>query len=435
MYKKAWLLCLLASTILAVPDKIDSFVLQNGLKVVVLQDHRSPIVNVQVWYKVGSRSEENGTTGISHALEHMMFRGTSKVSSYKDVIADLGGQSNAFTSRDFTVYHQTVPKEGLDRVLELEADRMVNLKINHDLFVKEMAAVLEERRMRVDDAPLGLAMEQFTALAFLSNPYHHPIIGWEGDIKQYTVEDAQIWYKKWYMPNNAIVVVSGDVDLGEAKNLVSKRFSLLENRQLAKEKYKSSQPIIANKKMYVTQPVEGDRLVFGYMSPVFNNLDKQDQWHMYALDVLSALLVKNIEDDLQQKQRMITDSSVSYNGLSVHDDLFMITLTLAENKKLTAVEQAITNLITRLKLKPVSKSKLDMVKAQVAANYVYSKDSLNAKAFTLGMLSALDLPLDFIDKYVENINNVTAKQVQEVAQLYFKKNVSMYVKAKGSRLL
>ena len=433
MNKKIALFVLLSTTVMASVNNIKSFVLQNGLQVVLVPDFRAPIINVQVWYKVGSSFETNGTTGISHALEHMMFRGTSKFPNYNSSIADLGGKHNAFTSHDFTAYYQILPKDCLDKVLELEADRMINLQIKKDLFIKEMSAVLEERRMRVDDAPMGLAMERFMALAFLSNPYHNPIIGWEGDIKQYTVEDAVDWYKKWYVPNNAIIVVAGYIDEGEVKSLVSKHFSLLESRQLPKVKNKESQTIIANKKIHLSQPVSRDKLIIGYKVPSILNIDKK--WHVYALDILSELLAKNIIDDLQQKHRLISTYSVSYNGLKLHNDLFMIDLTLNSGIKFASVEQSLTNIITKMKLHPVSQDKLDRIKAKVAANYVFMKDSLSEKALTAGFLAALGLPLDFSDKYVQNINKITAEQLQQVAQLYFKKNIKMYVRAKGSRLL
>ena len=433
MNKNIALFLLLSTTVMAGVNNIKSFVLQNGLQAILVPDFRAPIINVQVWYKVGASFESNGSTGISHALEHMMFRGTSKFPNYNSSIADLGGKHNAFTSHDFTAYYQIAPKENLEKILELEADRMVNLQITKDLFVKEMAAILEERRMRVDDAPMGLAMERFMALAFLSNPYHNPIIGWEGDIKQYTVEDAIGWYKKWYAPNNAIIVIAGDIDEGEAKRLVSKHFSLLKSRQLPKVKNKKSQPIISNKKIYLSQPVSRNQLVIGYKVPSILNID--EKWHFYALDILSELLAKNIADDLQQKHGLISKSSVSCNNLKLYDDLFIVDLTLNSGIKYSAVEQSFINIITRMKLHPVSQDKLKAIKAKVASSYVFMKDSLNDKALTAGFLAALGLPLDFSDKYVENVNNITAEQLQQVVQLYFKKNIMMYVRAKGSRLL
>ncbi|MCE1186932.1 MAG: insulinase family protein, partial [Rhodocyclales bacterium] len=188
--------------------------LPNGLKLIVKEDRRAPSVVHMVWYRVGSMDEFDGTSGVAHVLEHMMFRGTKKVGpgEFNKIVAAAGGRDNAFTSLDYTAYFQQVPKQALGQMMRLEADRMGNLDIRDDLFAKELEVVKEERRLRTDDKPRGMVVEQLMATAFQAHPYRRPIIGWMSDLDHMTAQDARDWYKRWYAPNNATVVVVGDVD-------------------------------------------------------------------------------------------------------------------------------------------------------------------------------------------------------------------------------
>ena len=205
---------LIALPAIAVANTVSEFQLDNGLKLIVKEDHRAPVVVSQVWYKVGSSYEYNGITGISHQLEHMMFKGTENLgpNEFSQIIAANGGRENAFTGRDYTAYFQTLEKDRLEVSFRLEAERMRKLVIDEAELIKEHEVVAEERRMRTEDNPQALVREAFNAAAFVNSPYHHPVIGWMSDIKHYEVDDLRDWYQKWYAPNNATVVIVGDVD-------------------------------------------------------------------------------------------------------------------------------------------------------------------------------------------------------------------------------
>ena len=212
--------------------QVSEYQLDNGLKLLVKPDNRAPVVVSQVWYKVGSSYEHNGITGISHILEHMMFKGTENLgpNEFSRIIAENGGSQNAFTGRDYTAYFQTLEKERLEISFRLEAERMRNLIIDDAEFLKEREVVAEERRMRTDDNPRSLLREAMNAMAFMNSPYHHPVIGWMNDINHYDPEDLREWYQMWYAPNNATVVVVGDVKPDEVYQLAQKYFGPSSNK-------------------------------------------------------------------------------------------------------------------------------------------------------------------------------------------------------------
>ena len=203
---------------------VTEFTLDNQMKVLVKQDNRAPVVVHQVWYRVGSHFEHSGKTGISHILEHMMFKGTKnlKPGEFSKIVSKMGGSENAFTSTDFTAYYQVVGKQHLSEVMRLESDRMRNIILTDEEFIKERDVVTEERRWRTEDKPSGKLYEQFKATAFMSSPAHHPVIGWMSDIRSWTAEDARNWYQQWYAPNNANLVVVGDVDHQDVYDLAKK---------------------------------------------------------------------------------------------------------------------------------------------------------------------------------------------------------------------
>jgi zinc protease len=202
------------------------FKLSNGLKIIVREDHRSPVVVSQVWYRAGSLDEVNGKTGVAHVLEHMMFKGTKKIKSgeFSRLIAKAGGKENAFTGADYTCYFQQLEKSNLELSFKLEADRMQNLNLSKEEFDKEIKVVMEERRWRTDDKPTSQVKEQFASTVFKSHPYSRPVVGWMNDLENMTVEDAREWYQNWYAPNNAILVVVGDVQANDVLNLAKKYF-------------------------------------------------------------------------------------------------------------------------------------------------------------------------------------------------------------------
>jgi zinc protease len=226
--------CLPLSALAADPQPTHEFTLDNGLKVVVREDHRAPVVVSQIWYKVGSSYEAPGQTGLSHALEHMMFKGTEKIGPGEAslILRDLGAEENAFTSDDFTAYYQVLARDRLGVAFELEADRMANLRLPADEFTREIEVIKEERRMRTDDKPMSKAYERFKTIAYLASGYHTPTIGWMADLERMKVEELRHWYKSWYVPNNATLVVVGDVTPGEVKTLAQRYFGPIAKRDV-----------------------------------------------------------------------------------------------------------------------------------------------------------------------------------------------------------
>ncbi len=226
--------CLPLSALAADPQPTHEFTLDNGLKVVVREDHRAPVVVSQVWYKVGSSYETPGQTGLSHALEHMMFKGSAKVGPGEAslILRDLGAEENAFTSDDYTAYYQVLARDRLGVAFELEADRMASLRLPADEFSREIEVIKEERRLRTDDNPMSKAYERFKAMAYPASGYHTPTIGWMADLDRMKVEELRHWYQSWYVPNNATLVVVGDVTPDEVKNLAQRYFGPIPKRDV-----------------------------------------------------------------------------------------------------------------------------------------------------------------------------------------------------------
>ena len=262
----------------------------NGLKVLVKEDHRSPVVVSQIWYKVGSSYEPSGITGISHMLEHMMFKGTKlyPAGEFSRIIAENGGQENAFTGDDYTAYFQTMEKSRLEISFKLEADRMRNLDLKADELAKELQVVTEERRMRTDDQPHAKTLEQFNAVAFANSPYKNPVIGWPSDIANYQVEDLQAWYQQWYAPNNATLVVVGDVTAKEVFKLAEQYFGGLQPSVIKPLKPQTEIAQQGIKKLTVKVPAKLPGVFLGYKVPTLKTAEiEQDA---YALEVLTGIL-------------------------------------------------------------------------------------------------------------------------------------------------
>ncbi len=267
--------------------------LANGMTVIVKEDHRSPVAVSMVWYRAGSMDEVSGTTGVAHMLEHMMFKGTQKVpvGEFSRTIARAGGRENAFTSRDYTAYYQQLHKSKLPVALELEADRMVNLTLAGDEFAKELRVVMEERRSRTDDDPHSQLHEQLLASVYLTHPYRSPVVGWMNDLQNMQLADARGWYEKWYAPNNATLVVAGDVDPEAVFQLAEKSFGSIPARVLPERKVQVEPRQFGIKRITVKAPAELPYLVMAYRAPVLR--DVENDWEPYALFVLNGILDGN----------------------------------------------------------------------------------------------------------------------------------------------
>ena len=396
--------------------------LPNGMTIIVKEDHRSPVAVSMVWYRAGSMDEVSGTTGVAHMLEHMMFKGTKKVpvGEFSRIIARAGGRENAFTSRDYTAYYQQLHKSKLPVALELEADRMTNLSFAEEEFTKESKVVMEERRSRTDDNPHSQLQEQLMATIYISHPYRSPVVGWMNDLQNMQLADARGWYEKWYAPNNATLVVAGDVKAEEVFALAEKLFGPIPAHMMPERKIHIEPRQFGIKRITVKAPAELPYLVMAYHAPVLRDVEKD--WEPYALFVLNGILDGNdasrLNRELVRKSRVANSANSSYDLINRGPALFFLDGVPAEGKTVTDVEAALREQIRLLVEQGVSDDELQRVKAQVTASQVYARDSVYYQAMRIGMLQTIGLPFDSSDRQVKKLQEVTADQVREVARKY-----------------
>jgi zinc protease len=404
--------------------KVTEYQLDNGMKVIVKEDHRAPIAVSQVWYKVGSSYDQEGITGISHLLEHMMFKGTQQhpPGEFSRIIAANGGRENAFTGRDYTAYFQTMSADRLEICFQLEADRMRNLTLPAAEFKKELEVVKEERRMRTEDNPNSLTSEQFYAVSYRNLPYSHPVIGWMNDLDNMQVEDVRSWYQRWYAPNNATLVVVGDVKPEWVLKMAQKYFGPLKAESIPQQKPLREPPQRGIIRATVEAPARQPYLLLGYKTPVVASADQE--WEPYALEMLAAILDGGNSSRISQKlvrgREIAVSAGADYSAFSRYSDMLTLNGVPAEGHTVAELEQALRAEIDLLKQKLVSSEELQRVQAQVVASKVYELDSVFYQAMQIGMLETIGLDWSLIDKYVQRMRAVTPEQVQAVARKYLK---------------
>lgn len=406
--------------------KTHEFQLNNGMKLIVREDHRAPIVFSSVWYRVGGSYERNGITGISHVLEHMMFRGTQQVGpgQLERLISENGGRQNAMTGDDMTMYFQFLPANRLELSFRLEADRMRNLLLDSRVFAKELQVVMEERRMRVEDNPSGLTRERFRAAAFVNNPYHHPVVGWMTDLRNMTVYDLRQWYRQWYTPNNAVAIVVGDVNPQRVLQLAQQYFGAIPRNNLPSLKPRTEVVSLGLRQVTVAVPAKVPLLLMGYNVPVLGKA--KEEWVPYAIELLAGVLSQGdsarFPRNLVRGQQVAVSIGAGYPLYSLHNSLFTITAVPAKNHTMEQLQQAIFNEITQLQNTLVGESELQRVKAQIIAQNVFSKDSLMQQGMDLGYPEMTGRTWRDADAYVARVKTVTPEQVREVARRFLIKN-------------
>jgi zinc protease len=397
--------------------------LSNGLHVIVKEDHRAPVVVQQIWYHVGSMDERTGTTGVAHALEHMMFKGTRTVPAgqFSKIIAAAGGRENAFTSYDYTAYFQQLHKSRLPLAMRLESDRMHNLKVAQTEFAKEIQVVMEERRWRTDDDPHSLMNEKLMATAFEEHPYHHPVIGWMIDIRNMTSADVLNWYKTWYAPNNATLVIAGDVKPEKVFKLAQHYYGGIPAEKLPQRKAVGEATQLGIQRIVVKAPAELPYLIMAYHAPVLRDAEKD--WKPYALEVLAGVLNGNssarLNKALVRDQQVATDVDVGYDSVARGPGLFVLEGTPSEGKTVGDLEAALRQQLALLVKDGVSADELQRVKAQVMAGEVYKRDSVFYQAMQIGQMESDGLSYKDIPVMLQKLQAVTAQQVQDVAREIF----------------
>ncbi|MDR2195478.1 MAG: insulinase family protein [Gallionellaceae bacterium] len=412
-----------AAPAIAAPDTPTSVfekTLSNGLKVIVKEDHRAPTVVQQIWYHVGSMDETTGTTGVAHVLEHMMFKGTKNVPAgeFSRRIAAAGGRENAFTSSDYTAYFQQLHKSQLPLAMQLESDRMHNLKLSGQEFDKEIQVVMEERRMRTDDAARSIVYEQLQAVTYVAHPYRNPIIGWMSDLRALVVDDARNWYKSWYAPNNATLVIAGDVKADEVFALAQRYYGPIPARKLPARKPHDEPPQKGVKRIVVKAPAELPYLVMVYHTPSLR--DAEQDWKPYALQVLAGVLDGNdsarLGKTLVREQQIANEVGADYDSIARGPSLFMLDGVPGNGKTVADLEAALRDQIALIVKNGVSEEELTRVKSQVTAGEVYKLDSMFYQAMQIGQSESVGLKHTAIPLMLKKLQAVTAQQVQDVAR-------------------
>lgn len=407
----------------AAATEITRMQLDNGLEIRVKVDQRSPVVVSQLWYRVGSSDEHNGITGVSHVLEHMMFKRTKRLAAgeFSETVALHGGRDNAFTSRYYTAYVQSIAVEHLELCFELEAERMQNLQLSQADFATELEVVKEERRTRTDDNPRGALFELFNAASFVASPIRNPIIGWPSDLATLKLADVQAWYDRWYAPNNAILVVVGDVDPEQVLALATKHFGPIPAKTLPHRKPRAEPPQHGTRSVKLQRHAQLPYLLMGYKVPVMTTAI--NDWEPFALDVAAGVLAGGASSRLLQslvrEQELAAGASAGYDPYAPGGGQFIVSGTPASGRTIDELRAGLTAELERLKHTDVSLEELARIKAQVVAAQVYERDSLSAQAMDIGVAEVLDIGLSAAVDYPRRIQAVTQAQIRQVAAKYF----------------
>jgi zinc protease len=412
----------LAALLMAAPTaragEVVEATLDNGLRVLLLEDHRSPVVSVQVWYRVGSRNERVGLSGISHYLEHMMFKGTARHGPgvYSRLLEAEGAGDNAFTTEDATAYHVTIAADRVELVLALEADRMRNLRLDPRDVDAERNVILEERRTRVEDDPVGALADELSAVAFRAHPYRIPTIGFAQDLERITAADLRAWYDTYYVPGNAVLVVVGDFRAPGLLARVRARFGPIPRAPDPPPVRVVEPAQHGERRVELRKDAQLPVVLVGYPVPNHRSPDAS------ALEVLSAILSGGKSSRLHRRLvhagRLALDAGGEYSRLSVDPGLFTLWATGRPGKTAEALERALEGEIDRLQAEPVSDDDLARARNQLEAAFVFGQDSIHGRASELAR-HELAGGARLLDAYLPGIRAVTAADVQRVARRYF----------------
>jgi len=397
--------------------------LKNGLKVIIREDHRSPMVMTQIWYGVGSSDESGNLLGISHVLEHMMFKGTNKVPNdeFTRLSRIYGGSVNASTFTNYTNYYQLYPKTYLPMALELEADRMSNLLLRQQDYDPEIKVVMEERRLRTDDNPRSLAFERFKWIAYPTSHYRQPVIGYMKNLQNIQLEDVKKWYRDWYTPNNAILIIVGDVDSESTLLQVQKYFGDIPSRKIPPRNDVLEFDRVGYRHMELNLPVQVPNLYMAWN--VRSLVTAKNPQDAYALTIIKNLLDSGISSRLQDRlvrdKKILTAISVSYDPYSRGDNLLSISALPVEGVSLQEAEKAIQSEIDLLKTELIKPEEVERVTARFVANLIYSQDDITGQTKMIGNLEINGLSFRLMDELPKHFETVSPQDIQRVANIYF----------------
>lgn len=396
--------------------------LKNGMHVVIKRDTRAPLAVVQVWYRVGSVDEPNGLTGVSHALEHMMFMGAERYSGAEltAVLKREGARHNAFTGADYTGYFEVLRKERMELAFDIESDRMVNLQFRDADFEKEIEVVKEERRLRTDDKPRARLYEEFYAAAFKNNPYRNPIIGWMDDLNNMKLDDLRDWYQRWYAPNNATLVVAGDVEIDEVLRLARLYFEPIPARELPERKPHKQDLRSVRQAITLKTPAKEPTVIMGYHVPVVGQ--SEVEWHPHALWLLSNVLSAGANSRLKKAlvlgSELAREASSGYGAFSRYNSLFLLSATPQYGVDIDTVTAALLDEIEKIKTEPIDERELRVALTRARAGLIYSLDSVMHQAMRIGRREVTGYGWEASYEFFDRVEQITPQQVQEVARKY-----------------
>ena len=415
-----WLLIIsaLAVSVQAAAAEPHEYLLSNGMKVLLVEMPKAPVATVQVWYKVGSRNEVMGRAGLSHMLEHMMFKGTAKYpkGSFSRLIRKNGGMDNAFTSQDFTAYFENLAADRVQLALEMEADRMQGLILDQNELKTEREVVKEERRLRTEDDPQGALVEALFAQAYLSHPYHWPVIGWFGDLDAMTLDDLQRHYDTYYSPNNATLIVVGDIKAEQLLPTIKHLFEPIPRGPEPKPVATMEAEQKGERRFLLKREAQVPFVMMGYRVPNYTSEDS------YALDVLESILSHGKSSRLYQSlvydQKLSLAVGAEYGLMQTDPGLFYFYALVSPGQKVEVVEEALHKEIKRLQSEAPTEQELQRAKNQVEAARIFEQDSNFRHAMLLGQAESVGAGWRKVDQFLERIRAVTAKDVQRVAGQY-----------------
>ena len=410
--------------------QVTQFTLANGLAVVVIPDRRTPVVTHMLWYRVGAADEPAGKSGIAHFLEHLMFKGTAKnpAGRFSQQVATVGGQENAFTAADYTGYFQRTSREHLGTLMDFEADRMTGLVLSEDVIAAERNVILEERNQRIDNEPSARLGEQVQAALYLNHPYHQPTIGWRHEMETLNREDALAFYRRYYVPDNAVLVVAGDVTPDEVKALADKTYGKIERRgQIGPRKRPQEPPQIAERRvtfadLRVTQP----SMQRSYLVPSYTSAKEGEA---EALDLLAYVLGGGSNSRLYRslvvEKRLATGAGAWYQGTSLDATRLGVYATPAAGTSLEKVESALDTEIEALLDKGVTPEELERAKSRMIADYIYAQDNQSTLARQYGAALTTGSTVEAVLARPDRLRAVTAEQIRDAARRYLDKRASV----------
>ncbi len=411
-------------------EAVTHFTLDNGMEVVVVEDHRAPVVQQMVWYRAGSADEPIGSSGVAHFLEHLLFKATDKMAAgeFSATVSANGGSDNAFTSYDYTAYHQRVAADRLELMMRMESDRMKNIRLTPENIATERNVILEERSQRTDSNPGALFGEQMDAAQYLNHRYGTPVIGWRHEMQQLDLADALAFYELYYSPNNAVLVVSGDVEPSEVKALAEKYYGVIPANTALPERFRTQEPpqTAARRLTFRDERVAQPYVSRSYLAP---ERDPGAQEQAAALTMLAEILgggtTSYLAEKLQFDTQIATYSGAFYNATTLDDTTFKLVVVPAAGVSLQEAEDALDQALARFMEDGVDAEQLDRIKSQMRASQIYARDNAEAVASRYGRALAIGLTVEDVQAWPDVLDAVTADDIMAAAAQVFDRRASV----------